>query len=119
MSETYALFSRPFYKSCEQCYIKILTIDRKPSAPLNSICKQVAFNKLSPFKQPGPCENVERCGYVIMNPNNVNEFATLEDLPVIFTWLTQNLYIVNTSITEMLNNSQVRMDNKLICFINR
>ena len=52
-----------------------------------------------------------------MNPNMTDEFATLEDLPLIFTWLIQNHYNVNTAITDMLNKSEVRMDNKLICFI--
>ena len=119
MSQTYALFSRPFYKSCDQCYIKILTIDREPAAPLSNICKRVSFEKLSPFKQPGPCEKIQRCGYAIMNPNMTDEFATLDDLPLIFSWLLQNLYQVNTAITDMLNKSEVRMDNKLICFISR
>ena len=54
-----------------------------------------------------------------MNPNNTDEFATLNDLPLIFTWLMQNLYTVNTAITDMLNKSEVRMDNKLVCFISR
>ena len=78
MPKTYALYSRPFYKSCDQCYIKILTIDREPENPLSNITKKVSFEKLSPFKQPGPCEKVERCGYAIMNPNNTSEFATIE-----------------------------------------
>ena len=119
MSEAYALMSRSFYKSCDQCYIKILSIDRQPSAPFSTICKKVTYDKLSPFKQPGPCEKIERCGYAVMNPNNTNEFATLNDLPLIITWLMQNLYTVNTAITDMLNKSEVRMDNKLVCFISR
>ena len=54
-----------------------------------------------------------------MNPNMTSDFATLDDLPLIFSWLLQNLYQVNTAITDMLNKSEVRMDNKLICFISR
>lgn len=119
MSETYSLMSRSFYKSCDQCYIKILSIDREPSNPLLTICKKVTYEKLSPFKQPSPCEKIERCGYAIMNPNNKLEFANLNDLPLLFTWLIQNGYTVNTAITDMLNKSEVRMDNKLVCFISR
>ena len=117
MPKTYALYSRPFYKSCDQCYIKILTIDREPENLLSNITKKVSFEKLSPFKQPGPCEKVERCGYAIMNPNNTSEFATIHDLAVIFTWLQDNLFTVNTAITTMLNQSEIRTNNKLICYI--
>lgn len=117
MPKTYSLSSRPFYKSCNQCYIKILTIDREPDAPLSSITKRVTFEKLSPFKQPGPCEKIKTCGYVIMNPTNINEYADIDDLPTIFSWLHDNNYTINTAVTNMLNQSDIRTTDKLICFI--
>lgn len=112
----------PFYLSNEQCYIKVLTLDRMPQAgsPLNQIVKRVTIPKLSPFQQSTPCNPIERCGNVIIKPGcSCNDYARETDLPLIFTFLAQNNYLINTNITQMLNQGNVNTDFQLICYINR
>lgn len=120
--ETYSLLSIPFYKSVNQCYIKAISIDRMPgpNEPIKQIVKQVRFEKLSPFQEGSECNSIKTCGNVLLKPGSqCGEMATLDDIPLIFTWLFQNGYIVDTSITQMMNQGEVRMSNPIIGFISK
>lgn len=120
--ETYSLLSIPFYKSVNQCYVKAISIDRMPDSnePINQIVKQVRFEKLSPFQEGSECNPVKTCENVLLKPGSLcDEVATLDDIPLIFTWLFQNGYTVDTSITQMMNQGEVRMSNPIIGFISK
>jgi hypothetical protein len=45
------------------------------------------------------------------------ELMCISDLPNLFTFLSNNGYVVDTSMTKMMNESKVQMDNSLLCFI--
>ena len=122
MSEFHSIFSMPFYLSNDECYTKVLTLDRMPSqgSPLNQIVKRVTIPKLSQFQQATPCNPIERCGNIIIKPGcSCTDYARESDLPLIFTFLSQNGYVINTNITQMLNQGDVSSDFPLICYINR
>lgn len=120
--ETYSLFSIPFYKSVNQCYVKAISIDRMPgpNEPIKQILRQVRFEKLSPFQEGSECNPIKTCGNVLLKPGSqCGEMATLDDIPLIFTWLFHNGYNVDTSITQMMNQGEVRMSNPIIGFISK
>jgi len=122
MSEFYSLMSMPFYLQNHECYIKVLTLDRMPAAgsPLNQIVKRVTIPKLSQFQQATACNSIQSCGNVLIKPGcSCNDYATEEDLPIIFTFLAQNNYTINTNVTQMLNQGNVQSRFPLICYINR
>lgn len=117
MTETYSILSMPFYNTVEQCYIKVLTLDRLPPihSPLYQMVKRVNLPKLSPFQQGTACDPLKTCGNVLLKPNR--EYATLQDIPLMFSWLAQNQFHIDTSMTNMINQSGVRMQYPIICFI--
>jgi hypothetical protein len=115
---TYTISSQTFYDNINQCYRNILTIDRAPSGPLAQLVKRIQSPKLSPFKQNSPCCKVEGCIYALHIEGNPQELMGPDDIPTLFGFLTQNGYTIDTAVTTMMNESQVRMSNKLICFIN-
>ena len=119
--ECFSLSARPFYNSIKQCYIKVIQIDRLPpqNSIISTILKRVTFNNLSVFDVYSCCEKNHSCGYVVMNPNDLTTFATIDDIPLIFTWLSQNGYNINTSITEMMNTSSVKATYPLLCIITK
>jgi hypothetical protein len=119
MSKTFSITSRAFYKSTSQCYIKVLVLDRMPDrmSPINQIVKRTVFDKLSPFKCNSPCSRDETCGIVILKPTSLQEYATIEDIPEVFNWLIQNRYTIDTAITQMLNQGEIRLSNPIVCFI--
>jgi len=116
-TQNYTLSVQPFYDSINQCYKSIIVIDRKPNAPLSNIVKTLHTPKLSPFQQATPCSPIKNCVQAVYNPENTSELLTINELSLLFSFLTSNGYTIDTNLTNMLNNSKINMTNKLICFI--
>ena len=113
----YTLTSQPYYCSINRCYRQILVLSQKPDGPLYTISKRINPPKLSPFKQMEVCCPKPTCIWAIKDFNNECGLLCIEQLPLLFQFLINNGYIIDTSITKMMNESTVKLDNKLICYI--
>jgi len=115
----YSLYSSVYLNEIEKCYRKIITINQKPQGPLATITKQIKNNRLSPFKDTySACCHTEHCLYAITNINNYHELMNLNELANLFTFLSTNGYTIDTNLTKMMNDSNIKADNKnLICYI--
>jgi len=126
-SKTFSLFSQPYLDTYNQCYKNIVVINLMPLGPLADIVRFVQFPPLSEFKQPGPCSPLKKCGLALMslgsgcNIGCKSDLMVVDEVPDLISFLVNNGYTVDTSITKMFNNSEIRFDtntgNKLICFI--
>jgi hypothetical protein len=129
-SKTVSLFSRPYLDTYNQCYKNIITINLMPQGPLAKFVRKVQLPILSEFKQPGPCNRLEKCclGLISINDGCCNErnkngsnLMVVDEVPNLISFLVSNGYSVDTSITKMFNQSDIRFqtenENKLICFI--
>ncbi len=128
-SKTVTLFSQPYLDKYNQCYKNIVVINLMPQGPLAEIVRFVNFPPLSEFKQPGPCSPLKQCGLALMSLGGCNvgcgkfgsDLMVVDEVPTLISYLVGNGYTVDTSITKMFNNSDIRFDtntgNKLICFI--
>jgi hypothetical protein len=125
-AKTVTLFSQPYLDRYNQCYKNIVTINLIPQGPLAHLVRRVQFPPLSTFKQPGPCNHINNCGLALIALNNVcnkkcSNFMVVDEVPNLFSFLLSNGYTINTSITKMLNTSDIRFEtenaNKLICVI--
>jgi hypothetical protein len=133
-AKTVTLFSQPFLDTYNQCYKNIVTINLIPQGPLAQFIRKVQFPPLSQFKQPGPCSRINNCGLALStlngffynnNNNNCNKNCSnlmiVDEIPNLMSYLLSNGYAINTSITKMLNTSDIRFEtenaNKLICVV--
>ena len=125
-AKTVTLFSQPFLDTYNQCYKNIVTINLIPQGPLAQFVRKVQFPPLSQFKQPGPCSRINNCGLALTALNNIcnkgcSGFMVVDEVPNLLSFLLSNGYSVNTSITKMLNTSDIRFEtenaNKLICVV--
>jgi hypothetical protein len=126
-SKTVSLFSRPYLDTYNQCYKNIVTINLLPQGPLAKIVRRVQLPILSEFKQPGPCNRLEKCCLALTSMNNEccnkngSNLMVVDEVPNLISFLLSNGYSVDTSITKMFNQSDIRFqtdnENKLICFI--
>ena len=107
----------PFYDSINQCYRKVLTINQEPLGPLKDLTKRTIPPKLSPFQERDVCCPAPNCIYIIMSPRNSTEYLCINDIGTFFAYLASNGYTIDTSITKMMNESDVKLDNSLLCFI--
>ena len=128
-AKTISLFSQPYLDTYNQCYKNIVVVNLKPQGPLSNLVRFIKFPPLSEFKQPGPCSPLKDCGYAIISLYDCNKgclkngenLMVVDEIPNLISYLVSNGYSVDTSITKMFNQSEIRFDtntgNKLICFI--
>ena len=118
-SSLFVLYSRPFLDRYDQCYKNIITLNVLPNGPLRAFVRRAHFPCLSQFKEP-LCE--ERCGFALKKFGyNGEHWMTVNDVPDLFSFLVLHGYKIDTSLTKMMNTSDVRFHtenaNKIICFV--
>lgn len=129
---TYSIVGAPFYDERNQCYKKIIRINKMPTGNLTHIVKRIRSPRLSHFDTYGGSGgnggNGDCCGsglngfnppciFAIFNPNHKNKLLTVDELPDLMTFLVNNGYTIDTSITKMLMKSNVKPSNDLICYV--
>lgn len=96
------------------CYIPAITINKKPDGPLATITKQIRKQQLSEFQEfTGVCGRYIPCQYVIMNPDNKSDYLCYNDIAILFDFLINNGYEIDTRLTKMMKINLPQ----LICFI--
>ena len=129
---TYTLFSRPYLDTYTKNYKNIVTINLQPKGPLSQFVRPIRFPPLSQFKFPSSNYNNNRrgqtCGLALSTLNpffNNNKFGqglmVVDEVPDLFSFLLSNGYKIDTSLTKMMNGSDIRFQiensNKVIAFI--
>jgi hypothetical protein len=127
----YSLVSVPYYDHLTQCYKKVIKINPipPPNSPLNAIVKRVGPIRLSPFQVDsafsgcgsgsgsGSCSNLSQsCNLLITSINNKHHLMCIDEIPSLFEFLLTNGFKIDTSITKMMQASNVKLSNDLICF---
>ena len=125
---SYTIMMRPYYNECFQTYQNILTINVIPAGALSKWVRPIRFSRTSVgwggggwgggggggccqlgiLRGWGGCRGECRGG----------EWATPEDIPNLFLFLTQNGYKIDTSLTKMMNTSNIQIANnqQIVCF---
>lgn len=119
---SYMLSTRVFLDTYNGCYKNIIVINSQPAGPLGKIVRKIQMPPLSPFNFPGQgsSRNVYKdCAYALFSLSGIGNCTMGEDeIPDLFSFLISNGYKIDTSLTKMMNNSEVKInDNKILCFI--
>ena len=114
----YALCTETYLDPHTKEYLEIFTIEPKPKGPLLSILKRMPYQKLSPYKLNDKCG----CFYAVKNINPDagchTEFLPVEDLPVLFHYMTLHGYEIDTKLTKMLFAGKSAAKKRgLVCYI--
>ena len=115
----YALTTRMYLHPTSKEYIKVFMVEPRPKGPLLSILKRVAPLKLSPYKGFNVCEG---CIYLVLNLNPERrcstEFLAMDDLPLLFCFLTEHGYDIDTKLTKlMVQGKSAATKRDLVCYI--
>lgn len=119
---SYMLSTRVFLDTYNGCYKNIIVINSQPAGPLGKIVRKIQMPPLSPFNFPGQgfSRNVYKdCAYALLSLSGIGNCTMGEDeIPDLFSFLISNGYKIDTSLTKMMNNSEIKInDNKILCFI--
>jgi hypothetical protein len=128
--KTVTLFSQPYLDRRNQCYQNIVTVNLLPQGPLANFVRRIQFPPLSTFKIPNGNgingNNSKQCGLALFSLENCNtncntNLMITDEVPTLLSFLLSNGYSIDTSITKMLNDSDLQFDtnngNKIIAFI--
>ena len=115
----FTINSQPFYDEFNQCYKNALSVNVEPNGPLRLFIRNRKIPRLSPFQTETACNPIEKCGIFIasMKMRNCCDLMTPDEIPDLMTFLMQNGYQVETQITNMLNQSEIKLSNKKIAFM--
>lgn len=106
----YTLKSQIYLDKINQEYKKIIVINKLPLGILKNNVIRLRNEKLSIFDI-----NNEPCLYALKDPNT-NELLELDNITEIFTYLIENGYEIDTSISKLLlKNNNTNKD--FICVI--
>ena len=102
-----------------ECYKKIIVIEPDPNDPtINNIIKKISRTRLSEFQEFSPCCPMPNCYPAVMDPTNISEFLSINNIDKLFTILLANGYTIDYNLSKILMKSQVEIPN-LICFISK
>ena len=115
----YSLSTRLYLHPTTKEYSEVFMVEPKPNEPLLSILKRVAPLKLSPYKGFNDCQG---CIYLVKNLNPERrcstEFLAMEDLPLLFSFLIENNYEIDTTLTKLIIKGKSAATNRnLVCYI--
>ena len=131
-SGSFTLYLEPILDSYSQTYQQVITLSCMPPGPLASLVKMMSLPKLSPFVSytNDRSEFGFGCSYVLMRYSHVNKksaaYMYSDDIPAVFSYLTNHGYTIDNSVTKMMNGSRVLVgngnnnsngDKRLICFV--
>ena len=123
MNSTFVLYSRPFLNrnNYNQSYSNIVTINAEPKGPLRRLTRRVRFERLSEFKEPFCSKELCELALQSLRGGVGERLMSTDEVPDLFSFLLSNGYKIDTSLTKMMNTSDVRFDtnnaNKIICFV--
>ena len=120
--KTFTISSQPYYDQLNQCYKNILTVNAMPCGPIRSIVRQIKFPKLSPFQRESPCYSIPSCGLALQSfstscCHKCGNLMTPDEMSELISFLFANGYQIETQITNMMNQSEVKVSNKKIGFV--
>ena len=114
--KTFTITSQPFYNQYSQCYTNIMMVNVEPQGPIRKFVRMIKLPKLSPFQREGPCNPIQQCGLALKSLNKDCNLMTPDEIPDLISFLIANGYQIETQITNMLNQSEIKLSNKRFAF---
>jgi hypothetical protein len=132
--KTFTITSQPFYDQYNKCYKNIMMVNIEPRGPLRRLVRRTKLPRLSPFQREGPCNPIPQCGLALQSlrgeysdfnrfngrgfckQNSGCDLMTPDEIPDLITFLIGNGYQIETQITNMLNQSELKLSNRKLGF---
>ena len=135
---TFSISSQPFYDQYNQSYKNIMMVNIEPQGPLRKFVRRIQTPRLSPFQRDDYC-NTNRCNNLSIQSlkgissqrqyynnnnygsnnygsNNACSLMTPDEIPDLISFLQANGYQIETQITNMLLQNNLRQTNQNLAF---
>jgi hypothetical protein len=133
-SKTFTITSETYYDPFIQQYSNILVVNIEPQGPLRRFVTRLNNTRLSPFNRNNYMNNQTNqynCCRLALLKVGINECSlnrstqyskcgsplmTPDEIPDLISWLLGNGYQIETQITNMLNQSELKINNQRLAF---
>ena len=106
---TYKVQESVFLDNFNKCYLKILTINKKPDkSPLKENVKELPRQRLSPFDYDCNCQIKPHCFFAIINPDT-KQFIQSDQIEVAVDLLVDSGYTINYQLTKLVKKNNERL----------
>ena len=116
---TFTITSNPYYDRYSKQYQNILMVNIIPDGPLGAFVRQIQLPRL--YKEATSYSRIDGCGLAItnhlLNKFSKNGLLTPNEIPDLYSFLTSNGYQIDTQLTNMMNQSQVKLTpgKQIVC----
>ena len=128
---TFTIVSQPYYDQYCKQYQNVLMVNVVPEGPLGHLIRRLQLPRL--YREGSNYNGIEGCGLAITNPfpnnrsfsnnynnntrNCTNSLMTPNEIPDLYSFLTSNGYQIETQLTNMMNQSAVKITpgRQIIC----
>lgn len=126
---TFTIVSQPYYDRYSKQYQNILLVNVVPEGPLGAFIRRLQLPRL--YKEGSNYNGLEDCGLAIVNlfPSHSfsngnsnsnklkNGLLTPNEIPDLYSFLTSNGYQIETQLTNMMNQSAVKITpgRQIVC----
>jgi hypothetical protein len=119
---TFTISCIPYYDRYNKCYMSALSVNEIPQGPLSKLIQRVQYPKLSVFHQPNNCHLLNKCKYLISTGEyckkiNCCNFMSVEHISYLTSFLLSNGYQIESQLTNVMNNSEIRMPQNKILYV--
>lgn len=108
-AKTFLLSSETYLNRCDQNYRNIITLNLIPCGPLKKYIVKIQTPRLSYFD----CYAHDRCALALLS-FKTGRLMSDDEIPDLFAFLLSNEYKIDTKLTNMMNSSPVKLNNKTI-----
>jgi hypothetical protein len=126
MTVTFMISTQPFYNPYDQSYQNILTVNIDPPGPLHKLVRGFRHPRISPYYHIDLDNRMSNCSLAIQSLkqnmiNNMpysrcNDLMSPDEIPDLISFLLANGYQLETQITNMLNQSEVKPSHNKLNF---
>ena len=106
---TFKVEEEIFLNKITKCYLKILTINKRPeNSPLKDCIKELPRQRLSPFDYDCHCDTKPHCLFAIINPNTC-DFIQSDEIDVFVDILVNSNYTIDYKLTKLIKDKNERL----------
>ena len=113
----YTLTTRVYLDRCSQQYKNIIMINQIPEGALRIFVRRIRLPPLVSRTMDSNYDDHQSCGLALLSFIGREHWMTPDEIPDLYSFLYSNGYQIDTSITKMMNTSEVRLNNRnILCF---
>ncbi len=116
----YKILSYIYLDSLSKCYKRVAIVNKKPEdIYFSKLIKTVPKKKRSKYEDIYCCDRPPHCVNIIKNPENLDEYLSIDDMDILLSYLMEDGYKIETKLTSVFMKNKLYKNSDLICIVSK